>query len=110
MLGTLDMSSKLLGSHELLSSEELGLLLGIGTPTKPGSASKSINAMISRGVALPPSIRLPGLRGRRWRKSVVLAWLIEYERTTLTSNVPRGRPRKIDQIAQKKVADHLARE
>ena len=91
---------------ELLTSEGLGRLLGLGDPQNPGSGSRAINLLICRGSPMPPSIVIPGLRGRRWRRSVVLEWLKQYERTTATKTAKRGRPRKIDRIAQAKVEQY----
>lgn len=84
-----------MSSTDLIDSEALGLLLGLGDPGKPGSAQRAINVRIMRGHPMPPSIQLPGLRGRRWRKGAIETWLMGYERTTGKGRKP-GRPRKVD--------------
>ena len=88
-------------SINLINAEELGLLLGLGDAAAPGSAARAINVRIARGHPMPPSIQLPGARGRLWRLEVVHAWLLSYESSTRTVSASRrgGRPRKIDQIA-----------
>lgn len=84
-----------MSSTDLIDSEALGLLLGLGDPGKPGTAQRAINVRIMRGHPMPPSIQLPGLRGRRWRRCTVESWLTGYERTIGSGRNP-GRPRKVE--------------
>lgn len=92
-----------MSSTDLIDSEALGLLLGLGDPGKPGSAQRAINVRIMRGHPMPPSIQLPGLRGRRWRKGAIETWLMGYERTTGKGRKP-GRPRKVEHFTTSSAA------
>jgi hypothetical protein len=82
-----------------LDSEALGRYWGL-TGSR-ATVQKTINVRILRGHPMPPSVSVPALKGRRWRKSVVDSWMSSFEGATKPARLKArgGRPSKADTLA-----------
>jgi hypothetical protein len=72
------------------SDQDVAAILGI--------SHDRLKARISAGAPVPPFMRAPGSKYRRWDLDAVAAWLVQYTvRGTADQGLPRrgrGRPRK----------------
>ncbi|QHS08985.1 hypothetical protein [Sinimarinibacterium sp. NLF-5-8] len=86
---------------DLITSEELARMLRLGNPAVPQSGANCINKRIQRGKPLPPSIQIPGHRGRLWERAVAEQWILNHQRDTKSERERRkgGRPRRQPGVA-----------
>ncbi|WP_167631050.1 helix-turn-helix transcriptional regulator [Mariprofundus ferrooxydans] len=85
---------------KIISTEELAALLG----KKP----KTLYNWMNKGVPMPPSYRIPGVRGSRFLMSEVMAWIKKFAvpqagaPAAPTEAPRRGRPRSAHNVAEVK--------